>query len=159
MVTTSSDWLLTAEAITALREELLPVVDLVTPNLPEAADLLGEDEAVSEEEMFGQLERLHRLCPGVLIKGGHLGGPESVDLLQIDGKVTRLAAVRVPTRNTHGTGCTLSAAITALRTQRPDWASAVLAAKDYLTGALLAADTLDVGHGSGPVHHFYALWP
>jgi len=85
MVTTSSDWLLTAEAITALREELLPVVDLVTPNLPEAADLLGEDEAVSEEEMFGQLERLHRLCPGVLIKGGHLDGAESVDLLQVDG--------------------------------------------------------------------------
>lgn len=159
MVTTSSDWLLTAEAITALREELLPVVDLVTPNLPEAADLLGEDEAVSEEEMFGQLDRLHRLCPGVLIKGGHLDGAESVDLLQVDGRVTRLRAARVPTRNTHGTGCTLSAAIAALRPRRPDWASAVSDAKDYLTSALLAADTLNVGHGSGPVHHFHALWP
>jgi len=159
MIATSGDHLLTADAMRAIREKLLPVVDLITPNLPEAANLLGEDEATSEEDMLGQLQRLHRVCPGVLIKGGHLGGTESVDLLQIDGKVTRLAAVRVPTRNTHGTGCTLSAAITALRTQRPDWASAVLAAKDYLTGALLAADTLDVGHGSGPVHHFYALWP
>jgi hydroxymethylpyrimidine/phosphomethylpyrimidine kinase len=64
----------------------------------------------------------------------------------------------VPTRNTHGTGCTLSAAIAALRPQRPDWAGAVADAKDYLTGALLTADALDVGHGHGPVHHLHALW-
>jgi hydroxymethylpyrimidine/phosphomethylpyrimidine kinase len=108
--------------------------------------------------MLGQLQRLHHLCPGVLVKGGHLAGPDSVDLLQIDGTTTRLCSARVPTRNTHGTGCTLSAAIAALRPQRPDWASAVRAAKDYLTGALRAADSLDVGHGSGPVHHFHALW-
>lgn len=159
MVATSGDRLTTAEAMRALRAELLPVVDLVTPNLPEAAALLGEDEAASEEDMSGQLERLHRLCPGVLIKGGHLDGPECVDLLQIDGTVTRLRAPRVPTRHTHGTGCTLAAAITALRPQRPDWARAVADAKDYLTGALRAADTLDVGHGRGPVHHFHASWP
>ncbi len=158
-VATSGDRLLTADARRALREELLPVVDLITPNLLEAADLLGADEATSEDEMFGQLEGLQRLCPGVLIKGGHLNGPESVDLLQVGGKVTRLRAARVPTRNTHGTGCTLSAAIAALRPQRPDWTSAVADAKDYLTGALLAAHALDVGHGHGPVHHFHALWP
>ena len=160
MVATSGDQLLAGDALAALREELLPVVDLVTPNLAEAAALLGEDEAaVSEEEALGQLERLHRLCPGVLITGGHLGGAESVDLLLLDGTITRLRAPRVPTRNTHGTGCTLSAAIAALRPQRPDWAGAVTDAKDYLTGALLAADALDVGHGHGPVHHLHALWP
>jgi len=158
MAATSGDRLLASDAARALRERLLPVVDLVTPNLPEAALLLGEDEATDEEGMYGQLERLGRLCPGVLIKGGHLRGPESVDLVRIDGRTTRLSAARVPTRNTHGTGCTLSAAIAALRPQRPDWTGAVLAAKEYLTGALLAADSLDVGHGAGPVHHFHALW-
>ena len=159
MVATSGDQLLAGDALAALRAELLPVVDLVTPNLAEAAALLGEVEAVSETEMLGQLERLHLLCPGVLITGGHLGDTESVDFLLVDGTITRLSAPRVPTRNTHGTGCTLSAAIAALRPQRPDWASAVTDAKHYLTGALLGADTLDVGRGHGPVHHLHALWP
>ncbi|TFB56300.1 bifunctional hydroxymethylpyrimidine kinase/phosphomethylpyrimidine kinase [Cryobacterium tagatosivorans] len=108
MVATSGDQLLAGDALAALREELLPVVDLVTPNLAEAAALLGEHEAANEEEALGQLERLRRLCPGVLITGGHLGGAESVDLLLVDGTITRLRAPRVPTRNTHGTGCTLS---------------------------------------------------
>jgi len=95
----------------------------------------------------------------VLLKGGHLDGPRSVDLLLLDGEVTRLSAERVATRNTHGSGCTLSAAITALRPQRADWYSAVLEAKDYLTAAFLAADALDVGSGHGPQHHFHAWWP
>lgn len=160
MASTSGDQLLAGDALAVLREELLPVVDLVTPNLAEAAALLGEDgAAASEREALGQLGRLHRLCPGVLLTGGHLGGAESVDLLLVDGTITRLRAPRVATGNTHGTGCTLSAAIAALRPQRPDWAGAVTDAKDYLTGALLAADALDVGRGHGPVHHFHALWP
>ncbi|TFB55381.1 bifunctional hydroxymethylpyrimidine kinase/phosphomethylpyrimidine kinase [Cryobacterium tagatosivorans] len=157
MVSTSGDQLLAGDALAALREELLPVVDLVTPNLAEAAALLGEHEASNEKEALGQLERPRRLCPGVLITGGHLGGAESVDLLLVDGTITRLRAPRVPTRNTHGTGCTLSAAIAALRPQRPDWVGAVADAKYYLTGALLTADALEVGHG--PVHHLHALWP
>ncbi|MDQ1576224.1 MAG: hydroxymethylpyrimidine/phosphomethylpyrimidine kinase [Microbacteriaceae bacterium] len=168
MVASSGDRLLAAEAVSTLREELLPVVDLVTPNLAEAAVLLGEDEATSEDEALAQLERLQALIPGIrspgilspgiLITGGHLGGDESVDLLAIDGSVTRLGSARVQTRNTHGTGCTLSAAIAALRPQRPDWASAVSDAKDYVTGALRGADALEVGGGRGPLHHFQGVW-
>jgi hydroxymethylpyrimidine/phosphomethylpyrimidine kinase len=88
-----------------------------------------------------------------------LDGPDSVDLLWVDQHFTRLSAPRVHTRNTHGTGCTLSAAITALRPQRPDWASSVADAKQYLTRALQASDQLDVGRGHGPQHHFHAWWP
>ncbi|MGZ4518544.1 MAG: bifunctional hydroxymethylpyrimidine kinase/phosphomethylpyrimidine kinase [Mycobacteriaceae bacterium] len=159
MVATSGDRLLASDAVTALITELLPLADLVTPNLPEAADLLGEAEATDEATMLDQLYLLGELCPGVLLKGGHLAGPDSVDLLLLDGEVTRLSAPRVQTRNTHGSGCTLSAAVTALRPQRADWYSAVLEAKEYLTCALLAADQLDVGSGHGPQHHFYAWWP
>lgn len=159
MVAKSGDRLLAADAVAVLREEILPHADLITPNLPEAADMLGEEEATDEQGMLAQVERLGELCPRVLLKGGHLDGPQSVDLLLIDGEVTRLTADRVATRNTHGTGCTLSAAIAALRPQRPDWISAVSDAKDYLTRALAAADRLDVGHGHGPQHHFHAWWP
>jgi hydroxymethylpyrimidine/phosphomethylpyrimidine kinase len=158
MVAKSGDRLLPADAVAALRDDLLPHVHLMTPNLPEAADLLEEDEADDEDAMADQLERLVKLCPGVLLKGGHLGGSESTDLLGVDGGVTRLAAPRVDTRNTHGTGCTLSAAVAALRPQRADWTSAVTQAKHYLTRALQEADRLDVGQGHGPQHHFHAWW-
>lgn len=159
MVAKSGDRLLAAAAVQALRDELLPRADLVTPNLPEAADLLGAAEARDEEQMRGQLHRLGQLCPAVLLKGGHLGSAQSPDLLLTEGQVRRLDADRVDTRNTHGTGCTLSAAIAALRPQRPDWATSVGEAKAYLTAALLTADRLDVGHGHGPQHHFHAWWP
>ena len=158
MVAKSGDRLLAHDAVTALRDDLLPHVDLVTPNLPEAADLLDEDEASDEDTMRDQLARLVQLCPGVLLKGGHLGGTESTDLLRVDDRVTRLTARRVQTSSTHGTGCTLSAAVAALRPQRADWTSAVTEAKDYLTRALAAADRLDVGQGHGPQHHFHAWW-
>ncbi len=159
MVAKSGDRLLAGDAVAALRDELLPYADLVTPNLPEAADLLGEDEARDEAQMRAQLQRLGGLCSGVLLKGGHLAGPDNPDLLLDAGRMHRYAAARVDTRNTHGTGCTLSAAIAALRPQRPDWPGAVADAKDYLTRALLAADRLDVGSGHGPQHHFHAWWP
>lgn len=158
MVAKSGDRLLAEDAVEALRDDLLPLCDLVTPNLPEAADLLGEPEATGEAAMRDQLRRLVGLGPGVLLKGGHLDGEESVDLLGVAGEETRLTARRIRTRNTHGTGCTLSAAVAALRPQSPDWVSAVRGAKDFLTGALAAADRLDVGHGHGPVHHFHAQW-
>jgi hydroxymethylpyrimidine/phosphomethylpyrimidine kinase len=159
MVAKSGDRLLAADAVRALREELLPWCDLVTPNLPEAADLLGEDEATDEEAMWGQLARLAGLTRGVLLKGGHLDGADSVDLLRVDGQETRLSARRIITRNTHGTGCTLSAAIAALRPQRCCWPEAVMAAKTYLTGAITAAGDLHVGTGHGPTHHFHSVWP
>lgn len=159
MVAKSGDRLLAADAVRALREDLLPVCDLVTPNLPEAADLLGEEEAADEAEMHAQLERLTELTRGALLKGGHLQGVSSVDLLYMDGKFTRLAAPRITTTNTHGTGCTLSAAIAALRPQHSDWTTAVALAKGYLTGAIAASGQLDVGSGHGPTHHFHSVWP
>lgn len=158
MVATSGDPLLSSDAIQSLRDELLPLVDLVTPNVAEAAQLLGEHKARNEEEMLDQLDRLEQFCPGVLIKGGHLDGNQSIDFLRIDGATTRLEAPRIATQNTHGTGCTLSAAIAALRPQRSDWISAVSDSKEYLTKALRQSHALHVGHGHGPVHHFHAMW-
>lgn len=158
MVAKSGDRLLSEDAVQALRTELLPLCDLVTPNLPEAADLLGEPEARDEAAMHDQLERLTALAPGVLLKGGHLGGEESVDLLAVDGQRSRLPAPRVRTKNTHGTGCTLSSAIAALRPRHPSWPEAVAGAKAYVSAAISASDQLDVGSGHGPLHHFVRLW-
>jgi len=159
LAATSGDRLLTPDAVDVLLERLLPSVDLVTPNLAEAAALLHESPAANESEMHAQLVRLAGLCPGVLLKGGHLPGDECVDLLRIDGTDARFAARRVPTASSRGTGCTLSSAIAALRPRHRDWCTAVGAAKAYLTGALEGGAALDVGRGVGPVHHFYAMWP
>lgn len=159
MVAKSGDRLLASEAVSALREQLLPRVDLITPNLPEAADLLGETELTGTEGMRAQAEQLSALgAKQVLLKGGHLAGESSVDLLWHEGEVNFLHNERIMTSNDHGTGCTLSAAIAALRPQRPDWYSAVRDAKDYLTGALRESGKLDVGRGHGPVHHFHRWW-
>jgi hydroxymethylpyrimidine/phosphomethylpyrimidine kinase len=166
MVAKSGDRLLDPDAVLHLRKALLPRVDLITPNLPEAADLLGVPEATTESEMRDQLDALVALGPRVLLKGGHLTGPECPDLLALapGSQPVRLSARRVETTNDHGTGCTLSAAIAALRPQRADWLQAVTDAKKYLTDALASADRLSVGThlsnktGHGPVHHFHAWW-
>lgn len=160
MVAKSGDRLLERSAMEALRSELLPRADLLTPNLPEAADLLDEEEATDLATMRSQAERLLKLGPRrVLLKGGHLPGTDSVDLL-VDGESApiELSATRVATRNTHGTGCTLSSAIAALIPQRPDVATAVADAKAWLTEALRRADEIDAGGGQGPVHHFHLWW-
>ncbi|KEI44081.1 bifunctional hydroxymethylpyrimidine kinase/phosphomethylpyrimidine kinase [Saccharopolyspora rectivirgula] len=159
MVAKSGHRLLEPEAVGVLRDELLPRVDLITPNLPEAADLLGEAEIRDAAEMPAQAGRLSELgAKKVLLKGGHLDGADSVDVYCGDGVREFLTAERVATRNDHGTGCTLSSAIAALRPQHPDWLSAIRAAKSYLTEALRASERLDVGHGRGPVHHFHRWW-
>jgi hydroxymethylpyrimidine/phosphomethylpyrimidine kinase len=160
MVAKSGDALLPEEAVAALRETLLPLASLLTPNLPEAARLLGVDVAASEAEMAAQGRALLALGPqAVLMKGGHGKGERCVDLLVTSGGGTlRLEAPRRATRNTHGTGCTLSAAIAAGLAKGTDLASAVRAAHDYLQGAIAAADGLAVGSGHGPVHHFHAVW-
>ncbi|MGC5779648.1 bifunctional hydroxymethylpyrimidine kinase/phosphomethylpyrimidine kinase [Methylobacterium sp. NFXW15] len=157
MVATSGDRLIADEAVAVLRERLLPQVDIVTPNLPEAAVLLGEEP---EDDGAALAQRLLTLgARAILVKGGHGTGPESVDHLATqDGVERRLAAQRVETRNTHGTGCTLSAAIAALLARGLPLPDAVAGAKDYLTAAIQAADRLAVGHGHGPVHHFHAWW-
>ncbi len=160
MVAASGDALLRPEAVATLREVLLPVALVITPNLPEAAKLLDAPVAETEDEMRAQGERLLELGPkAVLVKGGHASGAESVDLLVTPEGATRLAAPRIATRNTHGTGCTLSSAIAAGLAKGEDLPQAVAAAKAYLTAALAAADTIEIGRGHGPVHHFHALWP
>ncbi len=160
MVATSGDRLLAPDAVDMLRRELLPRARVVTPNLPEAAALLDAKIAASEAEMQAQAERILALgAKAVLIKGGHGEGEESVDLL-LDGQtMTRLAVHRIATQNTHGTGCTLSAAIAAGLAKGQDLATAAREAKEFVTDAIAAADLLEVGGGHGPVHHFHSLWP
>jgi hydroxymethylpyrimidine/phosphomethylpyrimidine kinase len=159
MVATSGDRLLAADAVEVLRRELIPRALVITPNLPEAAALLDAPIAESETMMREQGERLLALgAKAVLIKGGHAGGAESIDLLVEPTAVARLASERVATKNTHGTGCTLSAAIAAGLARGQNLADAVREAKAYVTGAIAAADRLDVGAGHGPVHHFHAWW-
>ncbi|MFG1426084.1 bifunctional hydroxymethylpyrimidine kinase/phosphomethylpyrimidine kinase [Roseixanthobacter glucoisosaccharinicivorans] len=159
MVAASGARLLEDAAIATLKEVLLPRATLITPNLPEAAALLDLAPAQDEAEMLAQGQALLALgCGAVLMKGGHGSGPESIDLLVSAGGVLRLAAPRHATRNTHGTGCTLSSAIAAGLAKGADLEGAVRAAKAYITGAIAAADRLDVGRGHGPVHHFHALW-
>ncbi|GAB3299253.1 bifunctional hydroxymethylpyrimidine kinase/phosphomethylpyrimidine kinase [Parasphingorhabdus pacifica] len=159
MVAKSGDRLLATDAVKALRDDLVPRVHLITPNLPEAADLLGEREISEVGDMDGQAARLADLgAEYVLLKGGHLSGEVSADLFHGGPRPEHLRAERVPTTNDHGTGCTLSASIAALRPQRPDWSTAVRDAKQYLTDALRASERLDVGRGHGPVHHFHNWW-
>jgi hydroxymethylpyrimidine/phosphomethylpyrimidine kinase len=159
MVATSGDRLLAPRAVEVLRRVLIPHALVITPNLPEAAALLEAPLARSETEMREQGERLLALgAHAVLVKGGHDTGPESVDLLVEPTRITRLAATRVETRNTHGTGCTLSSAVAAGLAKGLDLTAAVRAAKDYVTAALGAADRLSIGSGHGPVHHFHAWW-
>jgi len=158
MVAKSGDRLLREDAVAAVRERLVPLASVITPNLPEAAVLLGAAEPATLEDMRRTVRALHGLgSTWVLLKGGHLAGGDSTDLLFDGAAITELPAARIATRNTHGTGCTLSAAIAALL-PRHDMAGAVRRAKTYLTGAIAAADLLTVGSGHGPVHHFHAVW-
>jgi hydroxymethylpyrimidine/phosphomethylpyrimidine kinase len=159
MVSTSGDRLLDAAAVDVLRRELLPRAIIVTPNLPEAAALLDEPIAQDEEAMRRQAQSLRAIgAQAVLIKGGHGTGAEAVDFLVDGNGVTRLAVARITTRNTHGTGCTLSSAIAAGLAKGQSLSEAVRAAKEYLTAAIAAATRLSVGHGHGPVHHFHNWW-
>lgn len=158
MVAASGDRLVSDEAVALLRERLFGVATIVTPNLPEAGVLLGRPAARSEAEMDEQAAALAERGPAVLLKGGHMAGAESVDILRMGASTERLTSPRTATRNTHGTGCTLSSAIAAHLARGASLADAVRSAKAYISGAIAAADRLDVGHGHGPVHHFHALW-
>lgn len=180
MVATSGDRLLAADAEAVLRDELVPLADLVTPNLAEAAVLLGAEQARDAAEAADQARALLGLgARFALVKGGHLGSAEAVDHLAGPGLapgpdsgsgsgadgVVALTAPRIPTRNTHGTGCTLSSASAVLRPLHDGWEPTVRAAKDYLTETLRAADSLVIGgtgptqgpwQGHGPVNHGFA---
>lgn len=169
MVAKSGDALLDRQAVGALVEALLPLATVITPNLPEAAVLLGRTAPESRREMIRAAEALRALLPTddghwVLLKGGHLPGSELVDLLFDGEHLHEFVAPKAATKNTHGTGCTYAAAITALaaRAGSPLTDAAmrevVREAHRYLQEAIAASGTLAVGHGHGPLHHFHALW-
>ena len=163
MVAKSGDALLARDAVGALREVLLPLATVITPNLPEAGVLLDARPPDNLKEMRAAAERLrtamtHAGERWVLLKGGHLAGDAAIDLLHDGDRMIELSAPRVATRNTHGTGCTLSAALAAVLPQAVDVPTAARRAKDYLTAALKRADELAVGRGHGPVLHFPAHW-
>ncbi|WP_312363389.1 bifunctional hydroxymethylpyrimidine kinase/phosphomethylpyrimidine kinase [Ensifer sp.] len=159
MVATSGDPLLRPDAIAALREQLLPLALVATPNLPEAALLTGRAIASNERDMVLQAEIILKDgAQAVLIKGGHGTGVEATDLFFDGGEPLRLAAPRIQTTNDHGTGCTLSAAIAAGLARGASRATAVTAAKEYLHAAIVSAADLKVGEGRGPVHHFHRWW-
>jgi len=158
-VAASGDPLLEPGAESVLKTRLLPLADVLTPNLPEAARLLSRDRAEDEAAMREQAEALGGVGPqAVLIKGGHGTGDEALDILFDGREFARFTALRVATKNVHGTGCTLSSAIAALLARGFTLHEAVREAKMYLTSALSEADKLRVGKGAGPLNHFYALW-
>lgn len=160
MVSKSGDALLRASAVQMLKDQLLPQASLITPNLPEAAVLLDSKEPTSLQEMEDTVKSLYQLGPqAVLLKGGHMeSSDQSIDLLFDGEQIIEFPAQRIPTLNTHGTGCSLASAITAGLASGLTVAEAVEQAKDYIHAAIQAADSLDVGRGHGPVHHFYKLW-
>jgi len=157
MVAKGGDRLLEAEAVSALREIMLPLAAVITPNLPEAADLLDQPEAQSPAEMEAQASALLALgCGAVFLKGGHLAGDESPDLFFNAERRDWMDAPRVETENTHGTGCTLSAALATHLALTGDPAAAAKDAKTYTLDAIRGAARLTVGGGRGPTDHFFA---
>lgn len=160
MVAKSGDSLLAEDAVMTLRDVLVPRATVITPNLPEAAALLKEDAADSEERVVAQGQALCAVgAQAVLMKGGHAQGDICHDyLMTYEGVALELTAPRKHTKNTHGTGCTLSSSIAAGLAKGLPLTEAVQEAHSYLQGAIAAADDLNVGHGHGPLHHFHRVW-
>ena len=157
MVASSGDLLLAQDAISTLKKELIPMADLLTPNLPEGAALVGKAVPQNEDDMGGMIEDLRALgAKAVLLKGGHLEHDvNSNDLLIQQQSSELLRAKRYNTPNTHGTGCTLSSAIASYLAQGNRLHKAVYLGKQYISQAISHSDELEVGQGHGPVHHFF----
>ncbi|AXV18300.1 bifunctional hydroxymethylpyrimidine kinase/phosphomethylpyrimidine kinase (plasmid) [Neorhizobium sp. SOG26] len=158
MIAKGGSPLLAADAVSVVAKRLLPMATLITPNIPEAAALLGAPVAASRDDMARQAQQLGRLGSAVLVKGGHLETDDSPDVLATETSLQWFEGDRIATKNTHGTGCTLSSAIAAELAKGASPGEAVSAAKSYLAGAIGAADGLSVGRGHGPVSHFWHLW-
>lgn len=155
MVAKSGDILLQDNAIDALKIHLLPKATLVTPNLPEAAKLLGR----GDQEPIAYAQALLALGPqAVLMKGGHADGWLCVDYLCTENGSNPFSAPRIKTKNTHGTGCCYSSAIAAGMAKGQILEDAVREAHTWLHAAIKHADKLEVGQGHGPVHHFHKMW-
>lgn len=160
MVATSGDRLLQDSAITSLIQELIPLADVITPNIPEAEILLGRklEHQADLPEAARELARLG--CRSVLLKAGHLSEKRLVDIFHFaeDDQIVELVSQRLETPNTHGTGCTLSSAMAAYLARGESLTEAARLAKDYITQAIVAGSEYRIGQGHGPVHHFHALW-
>jgi len=160
MVAKSGDILLQQTAVESLKSDLLPLASLITPNLPEAAQLLGCGMATDQASMLAQGQALLELGAGAaLMKGGHGSGSECIDLLVTrSDSIESYRAARIDTRNTHGTGCTLAASIAAFLANNLPLHESVKRAHSYLQASIKAADKLQIGQGHGPVHHFHRQW-
>lgn len=160
MVATSGDKLVQDDAIEALKLHLIPMAEIITPNLPEAEMLLGRTLSAASEVEEATRELAFLGCGNVLVKGGHLEVAESEDCLYLgsEARTVRLTGERIPTVNTHGTGCTLSSAIASFIAQGETVESAVRKAKAYITEAIRAGAAYRIGQGHGPVHHFWQFW-
>jgi hydroxymethylpyrimidine/phosphomethylpyrimidine kinase len=159
LASTSGDALATSDTASAVIRHLFPLATLITPNIFEAARLSGQAIAEDLEALHRTAMALHKLgAKTVLVKGGHLAGATSDDLFFEAESFRLFSAPRIKTRNTHGTGCTLSSAIAAYLARGNDLPEAIGAAKTYLNGALAAADLLSAGHGPGPLNHFHEIW-
>lgn len=159
MVATSGDVLIEQADVAGIVSTLFPIADVITPNLQEAAFLLNCAVASDEAAMVRQGNDILKLgAKAVLMKGGHQSGKEAIDILVSHDHSRRFSSMRVETKNTHGTGCTLSSAIAAGLAHGYSLRDAVARAKSYLAHAIASADRLKIGEGAGPVHHFYNWW-
>ncbi len=160
MVATSGDLLLQQEAVETLKKELIPIARVITPNIPEAEVLLGK-KINNQAALLQVVKELS--CEGrvsVLLKAGHLTDDELADVFynaETD-EILQLSSKRINTRNTHGTGCTLSSAVASFLAQDLPLNDAIRHAKDYINNAIIAGAAYEIGHGHGPVHHFFAWW-
>jgi hydroxymethylpyrimidine/phosphomethylpyrimidine kinase len=153
MISKSKFPLLREEAIDSLKTALIPLATVITPNVYEA-ELLAQQDIRNIDDAKNAAETIAELgCHAVLVKGGHLIGDNATDVLYCDGEWTFFEAERVETENTHGTGCTYSAAIATQLAHGKDLIDAINTAKTYITGAIQHA--LDIGHGHGPTNHFF----
>jgi hydroxymethylpyrimidine/phosphomethylpyrimidine kinase len=153
MVAKSGDRLLKDDAVRAMREILIPLADVVTPNIPEVDDLVGNPVRTDEEIRAAAREMQSWGARNVVVKGGHREGPAAIDVLFDGRRFHEFSSPRIETTSTHGTGCTLASAIAAFLALQEEVPEAVRRAKDYLTEALRHAEP--IGHGHGPVNHFW----
>lgn len=161
MVSTSGHRLIEESAISSLISVLLPRARVITPNIPEAEILLGGETLASQASLPDAAKRLaEKAQTSVLLKAGHLTEEKLVDIFYDaeEGKVYELPSVRIHTKNTHGTGCTMSSAFASMLAKGMSLPEAAAAAKNYINDAIVAGAEYQIGHGFGPVKHFYNLW-
>lgn len=160
MVAQSGDRLVQGKAITAVRDLLIPLATVVTPNVPEASVFLNRPIHTSEDMRKAAIQLASCGAGSILLKGGHLDGSDSTDVFYIcrEDRFIVLEAERIATRNNHGTGCTISSAIASYLARGLSLEKAVRKAKEYLTKAIRAGSEYEIGSGHGPVHHFHEFW-